>query len=175
MSDHYPAAHHRRKAVHVVGTTRKKSFVRASLVLVLLLAAVATYAIVTSGVFSDDNSPMIQELLNRINGQRQVAGLPPVHWDESLAKTAGQDSLQLRETPLAYNPAMNAKTEGVADAFTLPKTSQVLSALYIEPPLFDQWSASKQFAGHVMDKSLTSIGVGIETDGYNYYTVAVWK
>jgi len=175
MSDHYPTAHHRKKAVHVVGTTHKKTFLWVSFTIVCVLAAFSTYAIITSGVFTDNSHAMIQELLNRINGQRHAAGLPPVQWDQSLASQAEQDSLQLKETPLAYNPAVGSKTSGVADVFTLPKLSLVLSTLYIDPPLFDQWSGSNQFAAHVMDRSFSAIGVAVESDGYNYYPVAVWK
>ena len=175
MSDHFSSVHNRKKHVHVVGTTRKKTFFRLSLAILLVAGAVCGYVVVSSGILSDDHSAISNQLLTRINDQRHAGNLPALANDPALANQAMQDSVQLKLSPMAYNAAAGTKPASAANVYVLPKMSLALTTLSLEPQLFDAWSADAQFRNNVMNPQFQKAGIGIESDGYNYYIVTLWK
>ena len=96
--------------------------------------------------------------------------------EDSLTNQAKAKSVQMKLAPLAYRTGPSAKSGAAEDINTLPKMSRALSILTIEAEPFDSWMNSNgQFKGDVMNPDFTSLGIGVESDGYNYYIVTLWQ
>jgi hypothetical protein len=176
MSDHSAATHYRRKKVHVLGVSRKGKYLRVLLVVLIgALAGLAFFAI-NSGILAEENPALPPHLISRINSERLAHNLPPVQVDANLANQAERRSQEIRISQMAYNSPSGSKSGENTDVFMYPKISWAVSTLNLEPPLFDAWIAEDAgFQADVLNKGYTNTGIGISSDGYNYYIVTKWQ
>jgi len=175
MSDNYSSSHYRKKATPTFGTGRKMKYFKITLVLFLAGIIAGGYFLMNSGALADTTSAIPGQVLSHINSERKAANLPAVTWNQDQANRAVEQSSQVRVSPLAQasHTTENSLTE---DAYTYPRVSQALSAFSIQQPLFDSWSADQNaFRGDVLNPNFKTVGIGADSDGYNYYIVAVWK
>ena len=177
MSDHSSASHYNHgKKIHVLGTSRKKKYLKVLfLVLLAALAGIACFA-VSSGILADENPAIPQHLVTRINSERLAHNLPPVQNDASLASQAERRSGDLRVSQRAYTSQSGTQSADNTDAFVYPKIAWAVSSISLEPPLFDSWIADDPtFQQDILNKGYKNIGIGISSDGYNYYIVTKWQ
>jgi hypothetical protein len=174
MSDHTPASSHHKK-IHVLGTSRKKKYLRI-LLLILLAAFVAIgYFAISSGILADENPEIPRHLISRINDERLARDLPPVQLSSTLSQDALVASQEIRVSPRAYVSGSKVSEKGT-DVFIYPKISWAMAGIGLEPMLFDAWKTNDAgFAADVLDKEAREVGIGISSDGYNYYIVTKWQ
>lgn len=176
MSDQSTASHIRRKKIHVLGTSRKKKFLKI-LVLILFAAVVGlAYIAVNSGILADENPAISQQLITRINSERLSHNLPPLSTDASLAELAGRISLDTRVSPIAFHSPTGQKAGENTDVLIYPKISWAVSSINLEPSLFDSWRAEDpDFQRDILNSGYKNVGIGISSDSYNYYIVTKWQ
>lgn len=170
-----PPAITRKKCTYWEPAERKKYL---KILLVVLFAAVAAvgYFAITSGVLAEENPALQEHLITRINNERLAHNLPPVLIDNSLANQAERSSQEFRVSQLAYTSWTGLNAGQGADAFIYPKISWAVSSIGLESPLFDSWvTGNADFADDIMNRDYTRIGIGISSDGYNYYIVTQWQ
>ncbi len=176
MSDHTPASHHNRKKVHVLGTCRKKKYLKILIILLVAAAVAVGWYIVTSGILADENPEISRHLITRINNERLAHNLPPVQESSTLAHQALLISQEIRVSPTAYNSWSNTPSEPGTDYYIYPKLSWALSGISLEPMLFDAWQTTDTgFTTSILDKDTREVGIGITSEGYNYVVVTRWQ
>jgi uncharacterized protein YkwD len=175
MSDHPYSPHYRRKYHHVLGENRQKKFLKITFAILAFLLIVAGYQVYSSGVLADDTAGVSQHVLSKINEAREAGNLPLVHESDNLVNQAKANSARMRVAPLAYRADPTAKS-GSSDAYIIPKLSQILSSLHIDQDPVNAWlDSDEQFQNDVMNPDFASVGIGVESDGYNYYIVTQWE
>ena len=175
MSDQSTASHIRRKKIHVPGTGRNTKYL--TILLIVLFAALTglAYIGVSSGILETENPAIPRNLILRINSERLAYNLPPVEIDRSLTDQAERRSQEIRDSPMAYTPLSGQNPGEITDVFRYPKLSWAASSINLEPPLFDTWIAEDaDFQRDILNNGYRNIGIGIASDGYNYYIVTKW-
>ncbi len=176
MSDQSTASRFRRKKLYVPGTSRNKKYLTVLLVVLFTALAGLAYIGVSSGILEKENPAIPQHLFLRINSERLAHNLPPVQIDRNLADQAERRSQEIRGSPLAYSPLAGQNTGEITDVFRYPKLSWAVSSISLEPPLFDTWIAEDaDFQRDILNSGYRNIGIGIASDGYNYYIVTKWQ
>ena len=176
MSDHSAASHYSRKKIHVLGTSRKRKYLKVLLIVLLAALAGLAYFAVNSGILAEENPAIPQHLITRVNSERLAHNLPPVQNDGNLAYQAERRSQEIRISQIAYNFQSGQKSGENTDAFIYPKISWAVSNINLEPPLFDSWIAGDAgFQSDILNTEYKKIGIGISSDGYNYYIVTKWE
>jgi hypothetical protein len=176
MSDHSAGSHNNRKKIHVFGTSRKKKYLKVLFIFLLAALAGLAYFALSSGILAEDNPALPQHLITRINSERLSHNLPPVISDGSLANLAVQKSRDIRVSQMVYNPQSGIKPGESTDVFIYPKIALAISSISLEPPLFDAWIAEDpNFQKDSLNNEYKNIGIGISSDGYNYYIVTKWQ
>jgi len=174
MSDHPYSPHYRRKYHHVLGENRQKKFLKITFAILAFLLIATGYELYSSGVLADDTAGVSQHVFSKINEARAAGNLPLVHETDNLVNQAKVNSARMRVAPLAYSPDPSVKS-GSGDAFILPKLSQLLSSFHIDQDPITTWiNSDDQFHNDVMNPNFTGVGIGVESDGYNYYIVTQW-
>ena len=175
MSDNY-TIHHRRKTARSFGTARKMKYVKISTIILLCVFAIGGYLVFSSGVLSENGPEISGQMMNRINTERAAAHLPQVKWDAGLSNQAGSRSTQMKVAPRAFSSSSPAESPDAEDTYMYPKLSYVLSAFSLEAPVYEKWNTEdSRFHKNLMNPDFRNIGIGIDSDGYNYYMVALWK
>ncbi len=176
MSDHSSAIHYHRKNVRVIGATRKIKYLKLMFVVLLAALAALAYFAMTSGILADENPAIPQHLITRINAERLAHNLPPVRTDDNLAQQAERKSQEIRISQMAYNSPSGLQSDHHTDGIVYPKISWAVANINLEPPLFDAWIAGDAgFQSDMVNKEYKKIGIGISSDGYNYYIVTKWE
>ena len=175
MTDHSYSHRYRRKYSLVFGENRQKKFLKITFAILAFLLILTGYEVYTSGSLADDTAGMSQHVLSKINEVRAAGNLPAVHESDNLVNQAKANSARMRVAPLAYNADPTVKS-GSSDVYIIPKLSQILSSLHIDQDPVNSWLGSdEQFQNDVMNPDLSSVGIGVESDGYNYYIVTRWQ
>ena len=175
MSDNYSSTHYRKQETQSFGTGRKMKYFKITVVVVLIGLIAIGYLLANSGIFTDNSGAITGQIMTKINAERNAANLPPLIWDTNLANRALTQSSQMRVSPLAQ---ASHTTDGSLseDAFVYSRVSLALSTFSLEQPLFDSWDSTRDaFHKDALNPDFKNVGLGIDSDGYNYYVVAVWK
>jgi len=176
MSDHTPVSRHHRKKNHVLGIRRNKKYLRILLIVLLAALAAIVYFTITSGILADENPEISRHLITRINNERLAHNLPPVQENSTLTNQALLTSQNVRHSPTGHTSGSTAQTEQGTNVFTYPKLSWVLSAINLEPRFFDAWQKSDAgFTSDILNKEIGNVGIGISSEGYNYFIVTKWQ
>lgn len=176
MSDHSIASHYRRKNVHVIGVSRKSKYLKVLLIVLIAVLAGLAYFAVSSGILAEENPAIPQHLITQINNKRLANNLPPVQNDDNLANLAERRSQEIRVSQMAYNAQSGTKSGERTDTFIYPKIAWAVSSISLEPPLFNTWiTEDPNFKSDLLNKGYKNIGMGISSDGYNYYIVTIWQ
>ncbi len=176
MSDTFAIRrYHRQTTMPAVGTTRKKYLIL--LGLVLLSAALGTaYLLYSSGLFSEANPQIAEQLTSRINLERQANNLAPVQPDSPLANQALARSKEVKIAGFGYPNAAGSAADAGTNIFILPKIRLALSGNGLEQQAFDTLAEEDPaFRQNILNPHYSAVGVGITSDSYNYYIVTRWK
>jgi hypothetical protein len=174
MSDHTPASSHHKK-IHVLGTSRKKKYLKGMLIVLLAVFVAIGYFAISSGILADENPEIPRHLITRINDERLAQNLPPVQVSGTLSQDALVSSQEIRVSPRAYVSGSKVSDRGT-DVLIYPKISWAMAGIGLEPMLFEAWKTSDAgFAADILNKDFRDVGIGISSDGYNYYVVTKWQ
>jgi uncharacterized protein YkwD len=176
MPDNYTINRYQHPAVTPLGTNpKKKSFV---LFLVLILGAGAgiAYYVVSSGLLADDNPHISEQIIARINSEREADSLPPVRLSQSLTDDAIKTSRDVRISPVVYRsrtPSTGVEGENI---FVIPKITWVISGYDSQQLLFTSLENDNPvFSENIKNPDYGSVGIGVSGDSFNYYVVISWK
>jgi len=175
MSDNYGIHHSRQKTLTPPGTNHRKKYLVLFLVILLAATAGAAYYAYTSGLLAEDNPHIPQQMVARINIERQADNLPPVLLSPSLTNEAIKVSREVRISPMGYQPGIASKGAESADIFVVPKISWAISDYDSQQQLVGTLeNDNNRFRENILDSAHKSIGVGVTGDSYNYYIVTIW-
>ena len=175
MSDNYIIHHNRRKTLTPLGTNRRKKYLVLFLAMLLAATAGVTYYAYTSGLLAEDNPHIPQQMVARINIERQANNLPPVQLSQSLTNDAIKVSREVRISPLGYQSGIASKGAEGADIFIVPKISWAISDYDSQRQLVGTLeNDNTRFREHILDSFHKTVGVGVTGDSYNYYIVTIW-
>jgi uncharacterized protein YkwD len=176
MSDNYAIRRYHRQTLPVLGVNRKKKYLKIFLLVLLAGTALAAYYMYTSGLLADDNPLIPQQFLDRINLERQGAGLPPVQMDDQLNNLAVTRSQETKISPLTSASQSGAQGDTGTNIFVIPKISWAISAYDSQQQMFDTLEDNDNtFRTNILDRNFRRVGIGVSGDGYNYYIVTQWQ
>lgn len=176
MSDTFAIRRYHRQTLPALGINRRRKYLR--ILLVLLLAGVAgtVYVVASSGILADDNPAIPSQVIGRINLERQAYGLAPVAADDRLMNLALSASREAKLSSFAYDGGTTKNAAGAASVFAIPKLSWAISGYDAQQQLFSTlMDSDPAFRASVLNGKLTAAGVGVTSDGYNYYIAVAWK
>jgi uncharacterized protein YkwD len=160
----------------VLGVNRKKKYLKIFLVLLLIGIVVATYFIYSSGVLADDNPLIPLQFVDRINLERQVNNLPPVQMDDKLNTQAEKKSLEIKLSPVTSSFQSTTLAGSGTNFFAIPKISWAISGYDTRQQMFDTLeNTDKTFRANILNSNFKFVGIGVSSDGYNYYIVTNWQ
>jgi uncharacterized protein YkwD len=146
---------------------------------VLLLVAGTfgmAYLIYSSGILAEENPLIIPQLTGQINLERHAKNLPPVQVDSGLSSLAYTKSQEVKISQLNYAKGVNANLDATTNVLIVPKITWALSGNYVQQALADSLqNKDSAFSENVLNPKYRSIGIGVTSDGYNYYIVTKWK
>jgi uncharacterized protein YkwD len=115
-----------------------------------------------------------RELFASVNQARQAQGLPPLHWDESLAAAARRHAAIMAERRTAQHgfenePSLSARVKQAGAHFSW------LSENVCEGPtpgfIHSQFMKSPAHRANVLDRDMDSIGIGVANHGGELFAV----
>lgn len=176
MSDTYAIRRYHRQTEPVLGVNRKKKYLRLLLFLILAGVAGTAYLVYSSGFLADDNPRIPQEMITRINLERQANDLAPVRMDDSLANLALATSREVKVSSLAWSKGTEAGNGDTTNVFVIPKISWAISGYDAQQQMFDALeNHDNTFRSNVLDGGFSTTGIGVTSDGYNYYIAVKWQ
>jgi uncharacterized protein YkwD len=175
MSDNYAIRRYHRQTVPVLGVNRKKKYLKILLILILAGVAGTAYLVYSSGILADDNPHIPQQMITRINLERQANNLVPVQQDERLANLALGTSREVTISSLTYSKGTGASSGDTTNVFVIPKISWAISGYDAQQQMFDALENSDgTFRSNVLNGEYSRAGIGVTSDGYNYYIAVKW-
>jgi hypothetical protein len=175
MSENYGIHHHHQKTLNPLGTNRRKKYLVLFLLILLAASAGVAYYAYTSGLLAEDNPHIPQQMVARINIERQAHNLPPVQLSQGLTNDAIKVSREVRISPRGYQSGIASKGAERADIFVVPKISWAISDYDSQQQMFTTLENDDPlFRENILDSAYTSVGVGVTGDSYNYYIVTIW-
>jgi uncharacterized protein YkwD len=157
------------------GTNRRKKYLVVFPVIIPAATAGVAYYAYSSGLSAEDNPHIPQQMVTRINIERQADNLPPVQLSPGLTNEAIKVSREVRISPLGYQPGIAAKGAEGADIFVVPKISWAISDYDSQQQLVGTLeSDNHRFRENILDSAHKTVGVGVTGDSYNYYIVTIW-
>jgi len=176
MSDNYAIRRYHRQTMTVIGTSRKKKYLKIFLVLLLAGVAGAAYLVCSSGILADEIPRIPQEMITRINLERQADNLASVQMDDQLENLALAKSRKVKISSLTYSTAPDATTGDNTNVFVIPKISWALSGYDEQQQMFDALENNdNSFRTNVLNGNYRNVGIGVTGDGYNYYIAMKWQ
>ncbi len=176
MSDTYAIRRYHRQTAQVIGTGRKKKYLKLCLVLILAGVAGAAYLVCSSGILADENPGIPRQMMARINLERQEDGLAPVRQDDLLDTLALAGSREVKASSLTYATATGAAAGDTTNIFVIPKLSWAISGYDGQQQMFDALENNdNSFRGNVLNGNYRNAGIGVTGDSYNYYIVLKWQ
>ena len=176
MSDHTPASHHHQKKLHVLGVSRKKKYLKVLIIILCAVVAALAWFTLSLGILADENPEIPRHMIAWINTERAASSLPPVIISETLAHEALLASQEIRVSRTSYTSWQKTPADQETNVFIYPKLSWAMSGIGLEPMLFDAWRTSDSGSvSPVLDKDARDVGIGVSSDGYNYYIVTKWQ
>ena len=176
MADNCTIRRYHRQTMPVLGANRKKKYMK--LLLVLLIAGVAgmAYLVSSSGILADGSSRIPEQMISRINLERQADNLAPVQLDDALAGRALATSREMKMSSLANAPVGDSLADDTTNMFVIPKISWAISGYDTQQQLFDALgNEDPSFGASVLNSGYTDAGIGVTSDNYNYYIVVKWQ
>ncbi|MHB8163466.1 MAG: CAP domain-containing protein [Methanoregula sp.] len=176
MSDHTPASHHHQKKIHVLGVSRKKKYLKVLIIILFAVFAALAWFTISSGILEDENPEISRHLIAWINTERAASSLPPVTISDTLAHEALLTSQEIRVSRTTYTSWQKTPADQDTDVFIYPKLSWAMSGIRLEPMLFDAWRTNDPGSvSQILNKDTKDVGIGVSSDGYNYYIVTKWQ
>jgi hypothetical protein len=176
MSDHTPASHHHQKKTYVLGVSRKKKYLKVLIIILCAVFAALAWFTLSSGILADENPEIPRHLVAWINTERAASSLPAVTISDTLAHEALLASQEIRVSRTSYTTWQKTPADQDTDVFIYPKLSWAMSGVRLEPMLFDAWRTSVPGSvSPILDKDTRDVGIGVSSDGYNYYIVTKWQ
>ena len=172
MSDHYAIRRYHRQTAPVAGTNRKQ-YLRMVLILMLAAAAGVGYFVYSTGILADDNPRLQQDLLARINLERQANGLPVVQLNDAQTRAALATSRVAGVASLA--PLPGTGSGGATNLIAIPKFSWATAGADARQQILD--TVENQDTGYrasILTGKFRTVGIGISGDMYNYYVAITW-
>jgi uncharacterized protein YkwD len=159
----------------VFGVNRKKKYLKLLLLVILAGVAGTAYLVYNSGILADDNPRIPGQLIDRINLERQANNLAPVQMDDRLDNLALATSREVKVSALTYTSGTEAGSSDTTNVFVIPKVSWAISGYDAQQQMFDALeNEDPTFRGNVLDSRFSNAGVGVTSDGYNYYIAVKW-
>jgi uncharacterized protein YkwD len=174
MSDNYAIRRYHRQTMTVTGTSRKKKYLRIFLILLLAGVIGAVYLVCSSGILADENPRIPQHMITRINLERQANSLAPVRMDDYLANLALAKGREVKISSQTY--LRDAAAGNNENVFVIPKISWALSGYDEQQQMFDALENNdNSFRTNVLNGNFRNLGIGVTSDGYNYYIAMKWQ
>ena len=175
MSGSYATRHYHRQAVTPPGTNPRKKYLVLFLAILLAVTAGLVYYAYTSGFLADENPHIPQQMITRINIERQANNLPPVELSESLTADAIKISREVRILPMGYQSGTASNHAEGTNIIVMPKVSWAISGLDSQQQEFTTLENDNTFfRENILNPSYDSVGIGVSGDSYNYYIVTLW-
>jgi len=160
----------------VTGANRKKKYLRLLLLLILAGVVCGAYLVYSSGILADDNSRIPRQLITRINLERQANNLAPVQQDDRLADLALAASREAKLLSSAYATGSRAVRDDSTSIFVIPKISWAISGYDAQQQMLDALeNENNAFRSNVLNGEYRNAGIGVTSDGYNYYIAVNWQ
>jgi uncharacterized protein YkwD len=176
MSDTYSLQRYHRQTPASLGTNRRKKYFRIFLVMLVVAVIAVFYLVYTSGLMAEDNPQIPQQMLSRINLERQANNLPLVQLSETLTQDAMKKSQEVKISPIAYQSGAGSRTADATNVLIIPKISWAISSYDSRQQMFDSFEDNDNlFRKNILDRNYHSTGIGVTGDGYNYYIVTKWE
>jgi hypothetical protein len=126
-----------------------------------------------SGIWQDQNHQIPQKLLARINLERTANNLPSLQWNDNLASGATSMSQEIR-----LSRGNSAGATGIyplrENVFVIPKIDWALASFDSQGQLLDSLeNTDPVFHEYTLNPVYRSTGIGLTSDTYNYYIVAL--
>ncbi|MFA5266438.1 MAG: CAP domain-containing protein [Methanoregula sp.] len=175
MSDNYSINRYHHPAVTPPGTTPKKKYLVLFLVLILSAGVGIAYYAVSSGLLADDNPQISEQMIARINSEREADNLPPVHLSQGLTDDAIKTSRDVRISPVVYRSRTSSTGFERENIFVIPKISWAISRYDSQQQLFTALeNENPGFYENIKNPDYGSVGIGVSGDSFNYYVVTSW-
>jgi uncharacterized protein YkwD len=176
MSDSYAIRRYHRQTMPVLGVNRKKKYLKLFLMMLLAGVVIAAYFIYSSGVLADENPRIPHQFVDRINLERQANNLPPVQMDSHLNELAGKKSLEMKLSQISSTLQSNAQAGSGTNLFAIPKISWAISGYDAREDMFDTLeNTDNTFRENILNSNFRLVGIGVSSDGYNYYIATNWQ
>lgn len=175
MSDTFAIRRYHRQTTPVLGVNRKKKYLKLLLLLIIAGVAGTAYLVYSSGMLADDNPRIPQQLVSRINLERQANNLAPVQTDDGLSALALSTSREVKISSLTYSKGTGAGSGDTTNVFVIPKISWAISGYDAQLQMFDALGNNDNtFRENVLNGRFSHVGIGVTSDGYNYYIAMKW-
>lgn len=175
MSDGYAIRRYHRRMIALPETIRKKYSV---LIFILFITGITGMFLVIagSGLLAEGNPGLSQQLVGRINLERQANNIVAVQEDDALTASALASSRKIRASPSTSLPAATADPAGGTNVVVIQKIPWALSGYSARDQLFDALENSDpRFRNNILSEEYRNIGVGISSDALNYFIVIQWR
>ena len=175
MSDNYAIRRYHRQTMTVTGTDRKKRHTRIFLVLILFGLIGAVY-LCSPGILTDENSRIPQQMITRINLERQANNLVPVQMDDYLVNLAQARGPDVKISSQIYSAIPDAPAVENENVLVTPKISWAISGYDQQQQMFDALeNKDTLFRTNVLNGNYRHVGIGVTSDGCNYYIGMKWQ
>jgi uncharacterized protein YkwD len=176
MSDTYTLQRYQHQTPAPLGTNRRKKYFRLFLVGLIIASIAVVYLVSTSGLLAEDNPQIPQQMLSRINLERQANNLPLVQLSETLTQDALKKSQEVKISPIAYQSGAGSRAAEGTNVLIIPKISWAISSYDFRQQMFDSLENNDNlFRKNILDRNYHMTGIGVTGDGYNYYIVTKWE
>ena len=95
--------------------------------------------------------------------------------DDRLANLALATSREVKVSSLTYSKGTEAGSGDTTNVFVIPKISWAISGYDAQQQMFDALENNDNtFRTNVLDGGFSTAGIGVTSDGYNYYIAVKW-
>jgi hypothetical protein len=176
MSDNYSINRYQHPAVTPPGTKPKIKYLVLFLALILGAGVGIAYYAVSSGLLAEDNPHVSEQIIARINSEREADSLPPVELSQGLTDDAIKTSRDVRISPVVYRSRTPSNGIEGENIFVIPKISWAVSGYDSQQQFFTTLeNDNPAFSENIRNPDYGSVGIGVSGDLYNYYVVTSWK
>ncbi|MFA6333278.1 MAG: CAP domain-containing protein [Methanoregula sp.] len=176
MSDTSPVRRYRRQTTIVSETFRKRRFSGIALILLIAGTAGMVGLIAGSGIATDNNSRISDQLIARINLERLANNLEPVTVDAGLADRAlAASTAALISSPVSSSGTDLPATSPSTNLFVIPADSWPVAGPEARQQIFDTLENNvNAFRNNILSGQYTKAGIGVTSDGNNQYIAVTW-
>ena len=96
--------------------------------------------------------------------------------DDTLNTLAEKKSLEMKLSPVTSSFQFTTQADSGTNLFAIPKISWAISGYDARQQMFETLeSTDKTFRANILNSNFRLVGIGVSSDGYNYYIATNWQ